>query len=125
MLAAKIWQTRSVPVRLVSMMRDQSASGACKTGRLAGDAGGVHENVDLAEGREDGIVQGLDRGTIENVADHAERAAAERFNFGGGLLHLIAAARTGDNVCARCRQTQGHCVAQARGSTGHHGHSAR
>ena len=107
------------------MMRDQSASGACKTGELAGDAGGVHENVDLAEGLEDGIVQGLDRGTIENIADHPQSAAAERFNFGGGLLDLIAAARTRDNVCPRCRQTQGHRVAQARGSTGHYGHSAR
>jgi hypothetical protein len=124
MLAAKIWQTRSVPVRLVSMMRDQSASGACRRG-FARDAGGVHENIDLAEGRQDSIVQGLDRGTIENVAYYAKRATAQRFNLGGGLLHFTQAARTGDNIGTSGGQAQGHREAKARGSASNYGHSAR
>ncbi len=70
-------------------------------------------------------MQGLDRGTIENVADHAKRVAAECFNLGGGLLNFTEPARTGDNISASGRQAQGHRETEARGSAGNHGHSAR
>ncbi len=85
----KIWQARSVPVRFVSITRDQSASAVSSVGSLVRDSRRIHQDVDLAEFLEHRIVQRLRATPIQHVAGHAQRPPAQRLNLRCDLLHLL------------------------------------
>ncbi len=82
---------------------------------------GVDEDVDVSEGGDDGIVQVLQRGAIDDVGGDTERFAAACFETIGQGVDCPLRSRGGDDIGPCQRQTEGYGLPDAGGPTDNNG----
>ena len=109
-----------VPVRLVSIIFDHSASSSSSVGTFFVIPAAFTRMSTLPNVCDHRIVQPLDRSAVQHVARHAQRAPAQRFNLRGHRIHLFLPPRTRHHVRARRGKSQRNLAPQAGRPAGHH-----
>jgi hypothetical protein len=79
-----------------------------------GAAGGVDENIDLAERLDDDVGKRLQRRRIRHVGRRSERASSARFYLSGGARGKLRSAAGRDDVGAGVGESERDCAADAR-----------
>ena len=125
MVLPKIWQARSVPVRLVSITRDHSSSLSSRVGALWVTPAALTRISTLPNSFSTASCSCLDRRAVQHVAGDAHRVRRPQLlNLRRNTAHLLQPPRTGHNIRARIGQAQRNAMTQPGGSTGHHRNSA-